>query len=67
MLDVIELRVEGMTCAHCVRAVTQAIQAIDATAAVSVDLAAGVVRATTVSARAEVAAAVAAEGYKVVG
>ena len=42
----IELKVAGMTCQHCVRAVTQAIQAEDPRAAVQVDLAAGPVRAT---------------------
>ncbi|MCF5723488.1 heavy-metal-associated domain-containing protein [Pseudomonas syringae] len=32
--------VEGMTCGHCVRAVTQAVQSQDPTADVKVDLAA---------------------------
>lgn len=36
--------VKGMSCGHCVRAVTQAIQARDATAQVQVDLAGGEVR-----------------------
>ncbi|WP_415844132.1 heavy-metal-associated domain-containing protein [Stutzerimonas zhaodongensis] len=36
--------VEGMTCAHCERAVINAIQARDADARVEVDLGAGVVR-----------------------
>ena len=30
--------VEGMTCGHCVRAVTQAVQALDPAASVKVDL-----------------------------
>ena len=34
----IRFHVEGMTCGHCVKAVTQAIQAIDANATVSVSL-----------------------------
>ncbi|MDQ0650900.1 heavy-metal-associated domain-containing protein [Pseudomonas cedrina] len=32
--------VEGMTCGHCVRAVTQALQNLDSAASVKVDLAA---------------------------
>jgi copper chaperone len=61
----ITLHVEGMTCGHCVRAVTQAIQALDPKAAVQVDLPAGTVRAETTLARDAVAAAVAEEGYTV--
>ena len=34
-----KLIVEDMTCGHCVRRITQAIQAVDATAKVEVDLA----------------------------
>ena len=52
----IELKVEGMTCQHCVRAVTQAIQAEDPRAAVQVDLATGTVRAETSLPREKVAA-----------
>ena len=59
------MQVEGMTCQHCVRAVTQAIQAEDPRAAVQVDLAAGTVRAETSLAREKVAALVAEEGYQV--
>ncbi|MCC7058632.1 MAG: heavy-metal-associated domain-containing protein [Burkholderiaceae bacterium] len=36
--------VKGMTCGHCVKAVTAAIQAIDTTAKVDIDLATGVVQ-----------------------
>lgn len=36
-------KVEGMTCGHCVRAVTEAVQGIDPGAKVDVDLAAGFV------------------------
>ena len=36
------LVVEGMTCGHCVRTVTQAIQAVDPHALVDVDLSSGV-------------------------
>jgi copper chaperone len=62
-----ELQVAGMTCAHCVRAVTTAIQSRDKAARVEIDLPAGLVRAETGLSREEVAAAVAAEGYKVAG
>jgi copper chaperone len=34
----LELNVTGMTCGHCVRAVTEAIRTVDAEAAVQVDL-----------------------------
>ncbi|MCB4820357.1 heavy-metal-associated domain-containing protein [Roseicella aerolata] len=61
----IELKVEGMSCQHCVRAVTQAIQGEDPRAAVQVDLAAGLVRAETSLPREKVAALVAEEGYRV--
>lgn len=57
-------KIEGMTCAHCVRAVTQAIQQADPAATVSVDLAAG--RADVSGGTADagrIIAAVSAEGY----
>ena len=40
----IELRVEGMTCGHCVSAVTRAVKAVDPEADVQVDLGTGRVR-----------------------
>lgn len=46
----IELRVEGMTCDHCVRAVTDELSAVENVTAVTVDLHAGttsIVRVTT--------------------
>lgn len=61
----ITLHVEGMSCGHCVRAVTQAIQALDPAAKVQVDLAAKTVAAETSLARDVVAAAITEEGYKV--
>lgn len=61
----IELKVEGMSCQHCVRAVTEAIRGEDPTARVQVDLAAGTVRAETSLPRERVAALVVEEGYKV--
>lgn len=61
----VELRVAGMTCGHCAKAVTAAIQARDPAAKVEVVLAQGLVRAETTLPRAEVAALVAEEGYAV--
>lgn len=62
-----ELKVAGMTCGHCVRAVTLAIRARDPQAQVQVDLPAGLVRADTRLDRATLAALVTAEGYDVTG
>ncbi|WP_159999741.1 heavy-metal-associated domain-containing protein [Roseomonas sp. 18066] len=55
--------VTGMSCGHCARAVTEAIQAEDAAAVVRVDLAAGRVEADSRLPRARLAALIAAEGY----
>jgi copper chaperone len=58
--------VEGMTCAHCERAITKAIHAIDSQAKVEVDVAGGFV---TIDARVDASlatAAIEAEGYRVV-
>lgn len=60
-----ELKVIGMTCGHCAKAVTAAIQARDPAAKVEVVLADGLVRAATTLPRAEVAALIAEEGYAV--
>ncbi|WP_241665356.1 heavy-metal-associated domain-containing protein [Teichococcus oryzae] len=59
------LKVEGMDCAHCVRAVTEAIKAEDPQAEVVVDLNAGTVSATTILPRPRVATLVEEEGYTV--
>ena len=67
MTETLILTVQGMTCGHCVRAVTEAIRAEDPGAEVAVDLATGTVRATTALPRARVAALVAEEGYTVTG
>lgn len=56
--------VNGMTCGHCVRAVTKAIQAQDATAQVDVDLAAGRVSVETSLSEDVVADAIRSEGYE---
>lgn len=59
--------VSGMTCGHCVRAVTQAVEAVDPGARVTVDLAAGTVTADSVAPPDRLAEAIRAEGYAVTG
>lgn len=57
--------VTGMTCAHCERAVTQAIKALDLQARVEVDLAAGTVRVEGAPSEQQIRAAIEEEGYQV--
>ncbi len=59
-----EFEVSGMTCGHCVRAVTEAIYGVDAVAQVAVDLSAGrvTIREGTASPD-RITEALAAEGY----
>lgn len=61
----LQLQVKGMTCQHCVKAVTKAIQTRDADATVSVDLPHGTVTALTTLSREATAQAIAEEGYDV--
>lgn len=56
-------KVEGMTCGHCVRAVTEAVMGVDPGAKVDVELAAGRVRVDSTAAPALITQAIAAEGY----
>ncbi|HZY15977.1 MAG TPA: cation transporter [Ramlibacter sp.] len=58
-------QVQGMTCGHCVRAVTQALKSLDPQAEVQVDLAAGRVEVQSQQDRAALAQAIAEEGYQV--
>ena len=67
MADTITLQVEGMTCGHCIRAVTKAITALDGAAHVDVDLAAKCIVAQTSLPRADVVRAVEEEGFAVKG
>ncbi|MDD2878029.1 MAG: heavy-metal-associated domain-containing protein [Acidiphilium sp.] len=63
----LELHVEGMTCNHCVHAVTQAVHSVVAETPVVIDLPSGTVRidrATSADA-AEITAAIVEEGYTV--
>ncbi len=61
------MTIGGMSCEHCVRAVTQAIRARDPAAEVRIDLAAGRLRASTALPVEQVRAAVEEEGYSVTG
>ena len=67
MADAITLQVEGMSCGHCIRAVTNAITALDGAAKVAVDLAAKRVVAETSLPRTDVVRAVEEEGFSVKG
>jgi copper chaperone len=58
--------VKGMSCGHCVRAVTNAVTAIDPQAQVQIDLASGQVDVTTQASAEAVSAAIAEEGYEIV-
>ncbi|BFN25508.1 copper chaperone CopZ [Pseudomonas sp. SCT] len=59
--------VSGMTCSHCERAVTQAIQALDpqAQVQVQVDLAAGTVQVQSSASEQAIREAISEEGYQV--
>ncbi|WP_296272063.1 heavy-metal-associated domain-containing protein [Pseudomonas sp. UBA6323] len=61
-----QFKVSGMSCGHCVRAITQAIQALDQAARVEVDLAAGLVHVKGSLDAAQIQAAIREEGYEVV-
>jgi len=67
-MENIGLKVDGMSCEHCARAVTNAVAGIAGTANVSVDLKAGTVSFDFDSDKAAldaVAAAITEEGYTV--
>ena len=55
--------VTGMTCEHCVRAVTEEVSAIDGVSAVDVDLTTGTLSVEGAATRDQVAAAVDEAGY----
>ncbi|MFJ4154620.1 heavy-metal-associated domain-containing protein [Pseudomonas sp. NPDC089752] len=56
--------VQGMTCGHCVKAVTRAVQEQDATALIEVDLAGKQVRVQSALAAEQLLAAIREEGYQ---
>ena len=57
--------VQGMTCGHCERAVTNAVQSVDADAKVQIDRTQGKVVVESSQPADKIAAAIAAEGYQV--
>ncbi|WP_434678210.1 heavy-metal-associated domain-containing protein [Pseudomonas sp. R1-18] len=57
-------RVQGMTCGHCVRAVTQAITNDDPAADVNVDLSSGRVQVTSALSAERIIELIAEEGYQ---
>ncbi|WCM52031.1 cation transporter [Pseudomonas sp. WJP1] len=57
--------VEGMSCGHCVKAITQAVQARDPAASVRVDLAAREVGVESALSAEQVIALISEEGYRV--
>ena len=66
MTTPMQFNVDGMTCGHCVRAITRAVQALDPAAQVAVDLAARRVDVNADLPAERVAAAIAAAGYPAV-
>lgn len=56
--------VKGMTCGHCVKAVTGAVHEIDAQARVEVDLSSGIVRVESSEPTASIAHAITGAGYE---
>ena len=64
MSQTIELAITGMTCDHCVHAVTEAIEDVPGVESVKVDLASNAALVTAMNADIEkILAAVAEEGY----
>lgn len=59
------LNVQGMTCGHCVRAVTEAVKTVDPQATVNIDLATGVVEIDSSQPRDALSNAITEEGYTV--
>ena len=59
----IEFKIDAMTCGHCVRSVTQAVQQADPEARVTVDLPNHRVQVDTAKPREAIAAALVEAGY----
>ena len=60
-----QFEVQGMTCGHCERAVTQAVKTVDPQAEVRIDRATGKVDVESAQPREALAHAIAEEGYAV--
>lgn len=58
------LKVSGMSCGHCVRAITRALQAGDPAAEIQVDLGAGEVRVASAQSLEQLLQAVRDQGYQ---
>lgn len=58
-------QVQGMTCGHCERAVTQAVKQVDPQADVKIDRPSGKVDVTSMADHAAIARAITDEGYTV--
>lgn len=56
-------KVQGMSCGHCVRAITEAVQALDAAAEVQVALSEGEVRISARASAEQLLAAIDEAGY----
>jgi copper chaperone len=66
-LAMLTLKVSGMTCDHCTRAVSEAVQSVDPEAQVQVELATGLVKVeSSGNHRAELVQAIEDAGYSVV-
>ncbi len=61
----LDLAVAGMTCEHCVNAITRAVSALPGVSGVAVDLAGGRVRVDGATDPAQVQTAIEDEGYRV--
>lgn len=61
----LRLKVSGMTCGHCVSAVTRAVKAVPSVADVTVDLERGEVTVRGTPDERAIRAAIAEEGYEV--
>ncbi|PAU65147.1 copper resistance protein CopZ [Pseudomonas sp. PIC25] len=59
------LKVQGMSCGHCVKAITEAVQSRDQAADVQVDLGAGEVRVASRLPLEELIETIREEGYQV--
>lgn len=59
------LNITGMTCGHCVKAVTRAIQEVDPQAQVSIDLAQGSAQIESGATAQALSAAIVEAGYEV--
>lgn len=57
-------KVSSMSCGHCVRAIGEAIRALDAAAEVQVELASGEVRVASRLSQEQLLAAIREEGYE---